>query len=107
MATQLTKVVKRQTQEKYAREGEAKLKILGIRPDGSINSVPLEGRALVIELIPGKLSRIALRYHGTKESYSITVIDLLNRLRTEGYQDVMEDLGKKKMGMTKRTRKRS
>lgn len=104
MATKLTKLVKRSTTDKYIRDGEAKTKVIGIHSDGSINAVPAEGRSIIIELIPGKVSSINLRYQGTQESYSITVKELLDYLKVEKYRTVMEDLRKNKMGMTKRKR---
>lgn len=104
MATKLSKRVRRVTEEKHIPYSEKAVKVVGINSDGSINTVPNEGRALIIELIPGKTAIISVRYHGLKTSYNISAINLLYRLQNESLIDIQKDMSRKKMGMTKRTR---
>lgn len=107
MATKLTKRVRRVTEEKHVPYNETAVKILGVKADGSINSVPNEGRPLIIELLPGKTAMISIRYLGLQTAYTISAINLLYRLQNESMVDIQKDLSRKKMGMTKRMRRKS
>lgn len=102
MATKLKKRVRRVTEERHIPYNEKSLKIKGINSDGSIDSIPNEGRPLIIELLPGKTAHISVRYQGLKTAYTISAINLLYRLQNESMNETLKGLSKRKMGMTQR-----